>query len=159
LLNLAWKRFSKEWPPETPGSVNYVPWVLALAVLAMAIFGIVSSLGDAWKDHSATAYLEENVPPVLASKSRDELLRRATYDVQRDSTLPASFSALERVGRFVAYEGAEGHVLAAGDDSLPHVLVGRYLVRARFEKGPVQIRVQVTKDVEDWRISAFAVSE
>ena len=126
----------------------------------MVVFAVFFHYGDVWKDASAKTFLAQELPLILMSKSEDELLKRASPELRsfRHDALERSFSDLQRLGRLLRYEGAEGHAEIFSRDDQADALVASYTARARFEHGEAQIAVGLIRQRGQWQFTSFTIT-
>jgi hypothetical protein len=138
---------------------------LATVILAfLAIAALVSVAGyysASVREGEARAYVDRTVPAVVGRWSTGDLLANASREMLRDITLDridTLFASLkQRLGPLRAYGGArrEGYFFAF--TMRGRVLTYVYLVSAKFERGPAQIRVRAVWRDGQWKLSDFYV--
>ncbi len=130
----------------------------------LAIAGLVSGAGyysASMREGEAKAYVDRIVPAVVGRWSTGDLLANASREMLRDITLDridtlfASFK--QRLGPLRAYGGAQREGYFFSFTTRGRVLTYVYIVTARFERGPAQIRVRAVWRDGQWKLSDFYV--
>ena len=141
--------------------------LVALSTVAMAVLvgaGLVAAAGyysATVREGEAKAYVDRIVPAVVMRWSSGDLFANASREMLRDITLDridtlfASFS--KRLGRLQAYGGSQREGYFFKLTMRGRVLTYVYLVTARFERGPAQIRVRAVWRDGEWKLSDFYV--
>src|SRR5712691_1236124 len=138
---------------------------LCTATLAfLVVAALVSAAGyysASVREGEAKAYVDRIVPAVVGRWSTGDLLANASRDMLRDVTLDridslfAAFS--KRLGRLQSYGGSQREGFFFRLTMRGRVLTYVYLVTARFERGPAQIRVRAVWRDGEWKLSDFYV--
>src|SRR5881397_1202051 len=141
--------------------------LLALATVIL-VFGAIALLvsgagyySASSREGEARAYVDKIVPAVVSRWSTGDLLANASREMLRDVTLDridtlfASFS--KRLGRLQSYGGSQSEGYFFKLTMRGRVLTYVYLVTARFERGPAQIRVRAVWRDGQWKLSDFYV--
>jgi len=134
--------------------------VLGLLAVAAVISGIGYYSASA-REGEARAYVDSVVPNVVSRWSTGDLLANASREMLREITLDridtlfAAFS--KRLGPLQAYGGAKKEGSFFAFTMRGRVLSYTYLVNARFERAPAQIRVQAVWRDGEWKLSDFYV--
>ena len=133
--------------------------MLAMIVVGGSAFGY--ALYTSWKANtSATAYVDENLPSILQTWSKDELLKRASPELRKSTTdaqLTAVFEKLSRFGQLLAYGGAKGQANVSVTTESGRLVTGSYVAHPRFENGEAEVTVRVVQHDGQWQILYFDV--
>ncbi|PYN96227.1 MAG: hypothetical protein DMD91_22280 [Candidatus Rokuibacteriota bacterium] len=141
--------------------------LLALGTVILVFLGIAGLVSGAgyysasMREGEAKAYVDRIVPAVVGGWSTGDLLANASREMLRDITLDridtlfASFK--RRLGPLRAYGGAQRENYFFAFTTRGRVLTYVYVVTARFERGPAQIRVRAVWRDGQWKLSDFYV--
>lgn len=132
--------------------------LLLVAGIAAAIF-IPKGLA---LDKDAIAYIETNVPLIVATWNSEELLTRAAPEIlqpgakQQMSDLFAWFSKLGKLQKLHQPVGRVGTGVYPGSQF--NGTWGDYVANADFEGGTAQIKVVLRRNEDSWQIMGFHVN-
>jgi hypothetical protein len=132
--------------------------IIAIIIIAAAIF-IPRTLK---LDHEATAYIQDAVPKIVTNWNSQELIDRATPELMaaaksRDE-IDRLFAMFRRLGSFKHIDKPEGKVVSSAFVGRGTATVGSYSVRAKFEKGPATIQIQLQRANGTWKINGFRIN-
>jgi hypothetical protein len=130
--------------------------LIVIAVLGIGI-GVAIYKGTAL-DRESKAFVDEAVPAIVATWSRQQLLDLATPELREkleaDNGL---FDAFSRLGPLVEYEGAKGQATMSYTTSSGSIVSASYVAKARFKNASATIRIGLTKQDGRWMIHGFYV--
>lgn len=135
---------------------------LVLVLAAAAVFGYAAYRGRGL-DASSKAYVEENVPAVISTWSKDELLKRASPELlkaldespERGERVFRLFSTL---GAMRSFGGVKGEATMLYTPQQGEVITAYYVADARFENGDAHLAVRLIRRSEQWRFVLFNVN-
>jgi hypothetical protein len=111
--------------------------------------------------NSATAYIQENLPPILRSWDPDQFIQRAdpnTLTPKLRQELPRVFGMFTQLGPFKSMDKPLGGVnTSVADGKRPGGTWGRYVVHAKFEAGPADVTVLLHRVGEKWTFEGIDV--
>jgi len=137
--------------------------VFLVLLLGIALFvGYAAHEGQAL-DASSKKYVEESVPPIFSTWSKDELLKRSSPQMlevirKNPQQLDRLFLKLSALGSLKSFSvtGGDSNVVYMTRDG--KVTTASYVGRAIFEKGNAQIAVRLIQLSGNWHILSFRVS-
>ncbi len=140
--------------------VGVLSFVLVLAVAA--VFGYVAYRGRGL-DASSKAYVEESVPAVISTWSKDELLRRASPELLKalDETPGQGnriFQLFSKLGAMRSFGGVKGEATMFYAPRQGAVITAYYVADAKFANGDAHIAVRLIRRSEQWRFMLFNVN-
>jgi hypothetical protein len=132
---------------------------LILIVVAAAGFGYFAYTGTQL-DASSKAYVDESVPAIISTWSKDELTKRASPQLRHESSddqIATFFSSLsDKLGAFKSYDGAKGqsyHFMSTNGTTV----TADYLAEATFQNARVEVKIDLTRTDQAWKILGFHV--
>jgi hypothetical protein len=136
--------------------------VFLVLLFALAAFiGYVAYNGNRL-DASSKLFVDQSVPAILSSWSRDEMVKRSSPQLREkssDDQIDRLFAMLSsKLGPFQSYDGAKG-------DSRMNYDLGKreltttafYVANATFQRGKAEIKVHLVRDRGRWEILGFNV--
>jgi hypothetical protein len=119
-------------------------------VLVLAIGGFIGYAAYQGRglDISSTAYLEENLPPIISTWSKDELLKRSSPQLLKVinenpaqlNQLFQKFSALGPLKNFGDIKGNSNLSYTARDGK---IVTAEYVAHAKFENGEGNLKIRL----------------
>lgn len=136
------------------GAITFV-----LLVLSVIGWGYVSLMSDQLAP-SSKAYTEESIRAIVTTWSEDELIKRASPEMQATTThgqLDQLFIALKKLGKFQSYDGAKTEQMHF---SLNHGLIVTitYNAAVTFQLGKANIMITLVRHHNAWQIIGFHVN-
>jgi len=136
--------------------------VLSAALVAFAALGTMYMLlTGLQRDSSSLIYVEQNVPSIMSTWSRGELLRRTAPEfLQRlaDSRLDAMFSNAAKLGQLLTFGEVKGGSHFSITTKLAPEVTAAYSTHSRFEYGEATIHVRLIQHEGAWQITSFDIS-
>lgn len=136
-----------------------------LVVLLLVAGGFVTYIAYQGRalDASSKAYVEANVPPILSSWSKDELLRRASPQLvkvlgEKPGQADQIFRKLSKLGAMREFGGVKGESNRAYNPRDGAITTASYVATAKFENGNARIDVRLVRAANEWRVLAFNVN-
>jgi hypothetical protein len=135
---------------------------LVLVLLAAGIFGYVAYQGRRL-DASSKAYVEENIPSIISTWSKAELLNRSSPQLrkiieEKPEQLDQLFQKLSKLGpmQSVGDVSGDSHVTYTTQGS--KITTAAYVVTAKFKNGEGRIMVRLLQSpTGQWQILLFNV--
>jgi len=137
--------------------------ILLLGAIVIAAVAAAVLIPKATRLHAgAVAYVEANVPQVVADWNADALRQRAAPELlqQSDSAqLDALFAWFSSLGKLVRLETPVGHI---GTGTYPGSTFNGtwadYVANAQFEAGEAQVKIVLRRHDDSWRIIGFHIT-
>jgi hypothetical protein len=135
---------------------------LALVVLAIAFFGYAAYQGRGL-DKSSKAYVEEGVPPVISTWSKEELLKRSSPQLlkivdEKPEQLDRLFKKFAKLGSVQSLGEAKGSANISYGSKNGKVISAAYIVTAKFTNGEGRISIRLIQSpAGEWQFLAFHI--
>lgn len=135
---------------------------LILAIVLAAVFGYFAFQRQGL-DASSKAYVEESVPAVVSTWSKDQLLKRSAPELlkianEKPEDMAQLFQMLSKLGAIKSFDDAKGGATVSYSQKNGKATTAAYTVGARFENGEGQINIQLTQSpAGQWEIMGFRV--
>ncbi len=137
--------------------------VFLILLLGVAVFvGYAAYQGQAL-DASSKAYVEQNVPPIVSTWSKDELLKRSSPQMlemarKNPEDLDRLFLRLSKLGSLQSLGEVKGDSSVSYTTRDGKTVTASYVANARFEKGSARITVRIIQLSGNWQFLFFNVS-
>jgi len=135
--------------------------VIFLVLILLAAIGIgITAFKGAALDKESKAYVDAAVPAIISSWNTQELLSRASSELNQMTTandVERLFQSLRLLGKMQKYQGSQGESVTSKILGKGTTISGRYLVSADFEGGTAKIYVTLIKHGNLWQIAGFRV--
>ncbi len=110
---------------------------LVLVIIVAGLFGYAAYQGRAL-DASSMAYVDENIPAIVSTWSKEELLKRASPQLlkiinEQPAQLDRLFQKLSKLGAMRSYDGAKGDSNVSYTTQNGKVTTASYIATAKFE--------------------------
>ena len=114
-------------------------------------------------DASSKAYVDENIPLIVSSWSKEELLKRSSPKLielvnKNPNQLDQLFKKLSTLGAMTHYEGSKGQAYFFVNYPQGKSISAKYTANAKFEHGEAEIQVQMVQESDQWQIINFHVN-
>lgn len=134
--------------------------VLLLIIVVMVGIGIYQGTG---LDASSKAYVEANVKPVVATWSKDELLKRASPQLieilgKDPDQVDHVFAKLAKLGPLKSLSEPKGQSLVAVTTGSGKVISATYTEHGEFENGRADLNIRLIQIDGQWRFLSFFVN-
>jgi len=135
---------------------------LAVILLLVGLFGFVAYEGHGL-DVSSKAYVEVNVPPIIATWSTNELLKRSSPQLlevinKNPQQLDELFRAFSRLGAMKTFGDVKGESTVAVTAQDGKVITAAYSGTGKFAHGDAQISVRLIQNAGQWQLLSFNVN-
>ncbi len=136
---------------------------LVLVIFVAGFVGVAAYQGRAL-DASSKAYVQENVPPIISTWSKDQLLKRSSPQLQKSVSekpgqLDQLFQKLSTLGPMESFDElvkGDSHVLYNVQGG--KVITAAYVATAKFKNGEGHIRVRLIQSpAGQWQFLQFYV--
>jgi hypothetical protein len=131
-----------------------------IVLVVVAVIGYAAFIGNKF-DASSKAYVDESIPAIVSSWSKDELIKRASPQLRRktsDVQIGQLFNALSgKLGSFQSYEGAKGQSSMSLTSKDGQVTTASYVANATFRNGKAEIQIKLIRYDDSWQILGFHV--
>jgi hypothetical protein len=112
-------------------------------------------------DVSSKAYVDANVPVFSSSWSGDELLKRASTELQESLAGQEGnqfFSKVNKLGPFESYDGCEGQAYINYSPKYGKVVTALYTAQATFQNARAKIQMELVWRNGRWQIVIITVN-
>ncbi|WP_075356006.1 hypothetical protein [Desulfovibrio sp. DV] len=135
---------------------------LALLLVAAIFFGYAAYNGSKL-DASSKIYIEENIPIILSTWSKDELLQRSSPKlleaINKDpKIIDLVFKKAASLGTFQKIHDINGDSNISITTNNGRVITARYIIPAKFDNGDATITVQMIQSSGQWQLLGFHVN-
>ena len=136
--------------------------VLAAILL---IFGIAAAIfipRTLKLGRSATAYIRDVVPKIVAHWNTQELVDRATPELlsaaKSRKEIDRLFVMFQQLGSLKHLDTPKGGVTSGAFTGTGAVTLGTYTAQAEFEKGAASVQIQLRRVNNEWKINGFRIN-
>lgn len=134
---------------------------LLLCAVVVALVGFAAHEGKGL-DGSSKAYVEETVPVILSTWSKDELLKRASPQLlstlEHDPELiDQLFRKLSGLGALRTFDDVRGDSNISYTTQDGKVVTAAYTAKATFAQGDARIAIRLIQTPAGWQILFFHV--
>lgn len=131
---------------------------LVLVVLAGLYVGYAMITGS-HLDQTSKAYVDESVPAIVGTWSKEELLKRAAPEMLKaipEDQMDRVLAKLSQLGKMTHYDGSKGDatIVITGRGM---IVTAAYHATATFEKGTGNITIRLVQHDGQWQIAYFHV--
>ena len=143
--------------------LSIVGGIFLLFILAIAgFFGYVAYQGRGL-DASSKAYIETNVPPIISTWSKDELLKRASPQLlkilnEKPEQLDLLFQKLSKLGALRSFGEIKGDSLVSYNTQNGKATTASYVATAKYENGEAKISIRLVQLSGQWQFIYFYVN-
>jgi hypothetical protein len=136
---------------------------LVLLLLAAGLFGYAAYQGRGL-DASSKAYAEENIPAIVSTWSKDELLKRSSPQLQKiidekPEQLDQLFQKLSKLGSMESFGEVKGASNVIYMTQGGKVTTATYVATAKFTNGEGRISVRLIQTpAGQWQFLLFNVN-
>ena len=137
--------------------------IFVVLVVATGAFVGYAAYAGSGLDKSSKAYVDENVPAILSTWSKDELLKRSSPQLlnainEKPEQLQKLFEKLSKLGALRHYDGAKGEATVFYDAAKGKMTTAAYVADATFEHGEAHIVVRLVQISSQWQFSLLNVN-
>ena len=143
--------------------LSIVGGIFLLLVLVVAGFIGYAAYQGRGLDASSKAYVEANIPPIISSWSKDELLKRSSPQLlkilnENPGQLEQLFQKLSKLGAMQSFGEVRGDSNVSVTTQNGKVITASYLAKAKFKNGEAQIAIRLIQLSGQWQILLFNVN-
>jgi hypothetical protein len=143
--------------------LSIVGGLFLLLILVVAGFIGYAAYQGRGLDASSKAYVEANIPPIISTWSKDELLKRASPQLlkivnEKPEQLDQLFQKLSRLGAMKSFGDVKGDSNVSYTTQDGKVTTASYIATAKFENGDGRIAVRLIQLSGQWQLLLFHVN-
>src|ERR1700731_2855659 len=135
---------------------------LVLVVVVAGFFGYAAYQGRGL-DASSKAYVEENIPAIISTWSKDELLKRSSPQLltiidKKPEQLDQLFQKFSTLGPMLSFGEVKGDSNVSYTTQYGKVTTAAYVATAKFKNGEGRISARLIQSpAAQWRVFGFFV--
>ncbi len=136
--------------------------IVFIVVIVLAVAFFLLSRGAGGMEREAQAYIDTNIPRIVAHWDPAELVKRASPELmkvaprEKIEELFALFS--QRLGPLREYKGSKGEANVSFTFKTGKVVTAAFSSQAVFEKAKALILCRIVKHGDQWQITSFRVN-
>ena len=135
---------------------------LLVALIVAGFIGYAAYQGKNL-DASSRAYVEENVPPIISTWSKDELLKRASPQLLKISSddpgkFDQLFKKLSKLGAMQSFGDVKGDSNVSYTTDNGKVITASYMATGKFEHGEAKISMRLIQTSGQWQFLLLNVN-
>lgn len=135
--------------------------IFLILIIAVAGFVGYSAYVGTKLDASSKAYVDESVPAIISTWSKDELKKRASPQLLKSATdeqISDLFTKLAaQLGSYQSYDGSKGDSNVSYTSQDGKVISATYKANATFQNGKIDIEIKLIQINGDWFLLGFHV--
>ncbi len=136
--------------------LSIVGGIFLLVVLVVAGFVGYAAYQGQGLDASSKAYVEANVPPIISTWSKDELLKRSSPQllkiINKDPMqVDQLFNKLSKLGALRSFGDVKGESNVSYTTQNGKVITASYTATAKFENGDAHIAIRLIQVSGQWQ--------
>ncbi|HKK06428.1 MAG TPA: hypothetical protein VKA50_11335 [Gammaproteobacteria bacterium] len=114
-------------------------------------------------DLSSKRYTQKNVPPILSSWSKEELLERSSKPLRKvveahSAQVDRLFQKLSQLGGLKSFGDVKGQANIAYRLGRGTVVTASYVGNAKFEHGEGTVKIRLLREAGEWKFLMFRVN-
>lgn len=135
--------------------------LIVVGVLSAGLSGYAVYKGRGLDD-SSRQYIEQNIPPILSTWSRDELLKRGSPKLLKvaadhPKAVAHFFKKLATLGALRSFGEPKGGADVTYTEEHGKTITANYVISARFANADAKVSVKLVRLSGKWRILLFRV--
>jgi len=143
--------------------LSIVGGLFLLLVLVVACFVGYATYQGRGLDESSKAYVEANVPVILATWSKDELLKRSSPQLlkilnKQPEELDQLFQKFSLLGAVKSFGDVKGQANVFYTSKDGKVVGAAYVSKAKFQNGEAEISVRLIQNSGQWQLLYFYIN-
>ena len=112
---------------------------------------------------SSKAYIETNVPAIISTRSKDELLKRSSPQLLKNinedhNQIKQQFQKLSKLGSMLSFGDVKGYATISTTNKDRMFISASYVAIAKFENGDAHISVRLIQTYGKWQFLLFNVT-
>lgn len=137
--------------------------IALVAILLIGGFVGYSAYQGRALDASSKEYVDKNIPLIVSSWSKDELLKRASPQLlkivaEKPDQIDHLFQGFAKLGAMWSYDGSKGDSNVSYTNRAGEVITAAYIADTTFENGGAQISVRLIQTSGSWQFLLFNVN-
>ena len=134
---------------------------LIIVFVVAGFFGYAAYQGRGL-DASSKAYVEANVPAIISTWSKNELLKRSSPQLlkiinEKPELLDQVFQKLSKLGVMRSFGDVKGEAAVSYSTQYGKVTMASYIGTAKFENGEGRITTRLIQSSGQWQFLLFNV--
>ena len=134
---------------------------LVLVIVVAGFIGYAAYQGQGL-DASSKAYIVTNVPIIISTWSKEELLKRSSPQLleavnEKPEQLDQLFQKLSKLGAMRSFDDVKGDSNVSYTSRNGKVTTASYIATAKFENGEARITVRLIQLSGQWQFLLFLV--
>jgi len=134
-----------------------------IAILLVGGFIGYSSYQGRALDASSKEYVDNNIPLIISSWSKDQLLNRASPQLlkvisEKPDEIDHLFAGFAKLGAMRSYDGSKGDSNISYTNTDGKVITASYVAEAKFANGNARITVRLIQMSGSWQFLLFNVT-
>ncbi|WP_283745359.1 hypothetical protein [Sideroxydans sp. CL21] len=143
--------------------LSIVGGIFLLSILVVGGFIGYAAYQGKDLDASSKAYIEANVPPIISSWSKDELLKRSSPQLlkivnEKPEQLDQLFLMLSKLGALRSFGDVKGDSNVSYTTQHGKAVTASYSATAKYENGEAQISIRLIQLAGQWQFLYFYVN-
>ena len=143
--------------------LSIVGALFLLLILVVAGFIGYAAYQGRGLDASSKTYVEENVPPIISTWSKDELLKRSSPQLlkiinEKPEQLDQLFQKLSKLGAMQSFRDVKGDSNVSYTTQDGKVTTASYVATAKFGNGEARIVIRLIQLSGQWQFLLFNVN-
>jgi hypothetical protein len=131
-----------------------------LVVIIVVGIAIVAVKGNAL-DKESKQYVDAAIPAIVSQWDITEIQKRASQEFKaavNDKDLEKLGRMFRRLGKFKAYDGANGDANISVTSEHGKVISAAYVGRVEFDTGPAEIKMSLIKHGDQWQLLGININ-
>lgn len=143
--------------------LSIVGGLFLLLILVVAGFIGYATYQGRGLDASSKAYVEANVPPIISTWSKDELLKRSSPQLlkiihEKPEQFDQLFQKLSKLGTMQSFSDIKGNSNVSYTTENGKVITASYIANAKFENGEGRISIRLIQLSGQWQLLLFNIN-
>ena len=131
--------------------------LLGLIALLAVGYAVLDTKGRAL-DRESKAYVDAAIPAIASEWDIQELKKRASPELLgalKEGDLEKMTGMYRRLGKLKKYQGCKGDAIISTTAWHGSRIFAKYVVKAEFERGTVDIKVDLIKHGDQWQLAGL----
>jgi hypothetical protein len=149
--------------PKMRKALAVVGGIALIAMLLIGGFIGYSAYEGHGLDASSKEYVDKNIPLIISSWSKDELLKRASPQLlqvlnKKPDQIDRLFQDFAKLGAMRSYDGSKGDSNVSYTNKDGKLVTAAYIADATFANGSAHISVRLIRTYDSWELLMFNVN-
>ena len=128
-----------------------------VVIVALVAFAGFTAFQGRELDASSKAYIEANIPPILSTWSKDELLKRSSPQLlkilnEKPDQLDLLFQKFAKLGGLRSFDDIRGDANISYTTQEGKVVTAAYQAHAKFENGEGRVSIRLVQVSGQWQL-------